>query len=109
MKNIILSITVCMVMLSSNALAESKDYRLCSISGFFLGIKSSFKADLATYILINKGLRSDACLAAQLEGMRIGEAVISREKLNKEEQEIFTDASQFSNKLMIILSTSMGY
>ena len=88
---------------SNSSIAADKDYKMCSIAGYFLGADELFLKGVAGQILVDQNISiiSDPiCNAAWKNGMEIAKYMNESPQLkNKADETVFRQAYAFQRKV----------
>jgi hypothetical protein len=96
---------------SPSVLAAEKDYKLCSVGGFFSGANDKFQSGLAAHIAKKKHLIGDPiCSALWENAYRIGEKLSKTGRVKEEaEEEIVHQAQAFSERIYEAISKKLEF
>ena len=96
---------------SAGVLAAEKDYKICTVGGFFSATHDKFQSGLAAHIAKKKHLIGDPiCSALWDNGYRIGERLSKTGKVKEDaEEEVVHQAAEFSEKLYETISKRIDF
>lgn len=111
MRNASLLVVAFLSFSSPGVLAVEKDYRLCSVGGFFSGTNDKFQSGLAAHIAKKKHLIGDPiCSALWGNAYKIGEKLSKTGKVKEEaEEEVVEQARAFSEKIYEAISKKIDF
>lgn len=96
---------------SNASLAADRDYKLCTIGGYFSGANDKFLSGLAGHIAKKKHFLADLiCTAAWENAYRIGEKIGKTGKIKDQaDQEVVHQATEFSTKVYEAISSRINF
>lgn len=99
------------VSLSSSSIAAERDYRLCTVGGYFSGTQDKFLSGLAAHIAQKKNIFGNPiCNAAWENAFRIGEKLYKTGRVQDQaEGEIIQQAAAFSSKVYDAISARVDF
>jgi len=110
MKKIIFSLLF-LAVFSSSSIAAEKDYKICSIGGYFVGAENMFLSDLAAHIMIKQlAINDPICTAAWKNAIDIGKRHAWTGKIKTEEEVIIMQqAVEFQSQVYDAITSNMDY
>ncbi|SEK98751.1 hypothetical protein [Nitrosovibrio tenuis] len=104
-------LTIFFLAFSSPSIATEKDYKLCTIGGYFSGTHDKFLSGLAAHIAQKKNVfGTPICNAAWENAFRIGEKLYKTGRVQEQaEGEIIQQAAAFSAKVYDAISARIDF
>ncbi len=111
MRNASFLVMVFLAVSSPSVFAAEKDYKICTVGGFYSGTNDKFQSGLAAHIAQKKHLLGDPiCSALWANAHRIGEKLSRTGKVKEEaEEEIVEQAEAFSEKIYEAISKKIDF
>jgi len=111
MKKIIFSLLL-LAVFSSSSIAAEKDYKICSIAGYFWGTKQDFLQGVASHIKGKQHISLDdpICNAAWKNGNEIAKNFAKSGKLrNETDVTVYQQASKFESQVYAAVISNINY
>jgi len=111
MRKIIFSFLL-LAVFSSSSIAAEKDYKICSIAGYFWGTKQDFLQGVASHIKGKQHISLDdpICAAAWKNAVETGENFSSTGKIrNQADRTVIKQAATFQSQVYDAVISNMNY